>query len=112
MPRVTSAEVPSGKTSQSLTDSEAAGWSAETRIRATGCPTTGPEGGSRSQVSERASSSRWSPDRPHGRWPAQSIQAAVPTSAMTGNRSVVEVRGALATSLETSEGMTEGNLSQ
>ena len=97
MPRETRADVPSGKTSQSLTDSEAAGWSAETRIRATGCPTTGPEGGSRSQVSERASSSRWSPDRPHGRWPAQSIQAAVPTSAMTG-RLAVEVSGAATSS--------------
>ena len=60
MPRVTRAEVPSGKTSQSFTDSDAAGASADTRSRATGWPTTGPAGGSGSQISDRASSVRWS----------------------------------------------------
>ena len=53
------------------------------RSRTRGWPTTALVGGSESQVSERASSSRWSPDRPHGRWPAQSIQAATPVSGST-----------------------------
>ena len=55
MPRVISAEVPSGKTSQSLTDSEAAGASALTRSRTRGWPTTalalrGPVPGQRAGV--------------------------------------------------------------
>ena len=85
MPRATSADVPSGNTSQSFTDSDAAGASALTRSIARGCPTSGPDGGSASQISERASSSRWSVDSPHGRCPAQSIQAVVPVSAATGS---------------------------
>src|SRR4029079_13790583 len=83
VPRETSADVPSENTSQSLTDRDASGWSTLTRSRARGCPTTGSTGGATSHVSERASSNRWSPDWPHGRWPAQSIQAAVPVSGRT-----------------------------
>ena len=56
--RATSAEVPSGKTSHSLTDSDADGAEELTRSRTRGCPTTASAGGSTSQVSERASSSR------------------------------------------------------
>ncbi len=82
---MTSAEVPSGKTSQIFTDSDAAGFVAQTLARSTGWPTIGPGGGSISQVSERSSSSRWSPDSPQGRCPAQSIQAAVPTSGTTSS---------------------------
>ena len=85
MPRETSAEVPSGKTSHSFTDSDAAGASALTRSRATGWPTRGRSGGASSQVSERASSVRWSSDSPHGRWPAQSIHAVVPTDGSTAS---------------------------
>ena len=44
VPRETSAEVPSGKTSHSFTDSDASGWSTLTRSRARGWPTTGSAG--------------------------------------------------------------------
>src|SRR6185436_7710193 len=43
-PRDTRAEVPSGKTSHSLTDSEASGWSTLILKRAWGWPTTGSAG--------------------------------------------------------------------
>ena len=50
MPRVTSAEVPSGKTSHSLTDSDAAGASALTRSRTRGWPSSTSPSASHSQV--------------------------------------------------------------
>ena len=82
---MTRAEVPSGNTSQSFTDSEAAGASALTRSRTRGWPISVSPPGSHSHTSECASSSRWSTDNPQGRCPAQSIQAAVPTSGCTAS---------------------------
>ncbi len=102
---MTSAEVPSGKTSQIFTDSDAAGSVAQTLACSTGWPTIGPGGGSISQVSERSSSSRWSPDSPHGRCPAQSIQAAVPTSAATSSDT-----GAVRSSVASVTGGTVGSV--
>ena len=93
MPRVISAEVPSGKTSQSFTESEAAGRRRDVeRDRRLADDRADRLRRHHSHVSERASSSRWSPESPHGRWPAQSIQAAVPTSGSTASeRSPVDL---------------------
>ena len=82
-PRVTSADVPSGNTSQSLTDSDAAGAVALTSNAQPRVPDQGVVRRLEIPDSESASSCRWSVDSPHGRWPAQSIQAAVPTSGRT-----------------------------
>src|SRR3954470_19853667 len=104
VPRETSADVPSGNTSHSLTEIDAAGSVAHMRALKTGCPTTALGGGSTSQVRERSSSSRWSPDNPHGRWPAQSIQAAVPTSGET-----VSDAGAIRSRVASLTGGTDGS---
>ena len=55
-PRQTSDEVPSGKTSQSLADTEATGCDERSRSRSRGCPSSDRPSAGHSNVSEAASS--------------------------------------------------------
>src|SRR6476660_4765786 len=82
-PRVSSVDVPSGKTSHSFADRVATGSLDRSRTRSLGCPSSDISSAGHSQVSEAASSYRWSVGWPHGSDPAQLFQAAVPTSGST-----------------------------
>ena len=92
MPRVTSADVPSGKHVAELD----ATWPTEPSTadpqRAPALPSTSARSATgQSYISDRASSARWSSGWPHGSAPAHEIHAATPTSPRTASRSSASV---------------------